>query len=451
MDHLKARRTARLRNLRRLVGPMDILYQVGNLIYRRSLRYTLFTASIGVLGLLGNYVPLLPGITLKEAILFPLVIGGSALVGGFLLRLVPSLISARLQIRAQGSDLNLMEDLRKAQGERHLEILWTRLFRHEAHGFDHDEFLHRARDAMASYEPQLRQMHRVGLDLRYLEDWRDGALLDRGDNNLRQQFDGSATLLSARRDAGMLGARASMRLVLRRADQRFWLWFGSRAVAMQVAAAVDLLNLEFDTDLINAQVLLWPGEEDEPWLAAHPGATDLVIAERVALLRRVFGPDMRTVHELLDHMLYPFFAEATELRMRYDPEYCSGGLGFDVNDDLVGDRGQPWQRRQARRFTVLALRRLERFDAWLGTHRPALFGPDAHRTLRAVRCAFHVDRDDLHRLTMTDVEAAGAVVDAIASDAERWSRRLVAVRLHHELARLHRAEYEALVRTLAYE
>ncbi len=253
MGDLNARRTARLRNLGRLIGPMDVIYQVGNFVYRRSMRYTLFTASLGVLGVIANYVPWLPGISVKHAIMLPLMIGGGALVGGFLLRLVPSLISARLQVRAQGSDLNLMEDLRKAQGERHLELLWTRLFSHEHHGFDHAEFMRRAQDAMDSNEPQLRQMHRVGLDLRYLEDWCDGAYFDRADTNLRQQFDGSATLLTARRDAGLLSARSSMQMMVHRADQKFWWWFTTRAIAMQVAGAVDLLNQEFDTELVNAQ------------------------------------------------------------------------------------------------------------------------------------------------------------------------------------------------------
>lgn len=452
MGDLDARRTARLRNLGRLIGPMDVAYQVGNFIYRRSMRYTLFTAGLGLLGVLANWIPWLPGISVKQAIMLPLLIGGGALVGGFLLRLIPSLISRRLQVRAQGSDLNLMEDLRKAQGERHLEVLWTRLFAHEHHGFDHDEFMRRARDAMESNEPQLRQMHRVGLDLRYLEDWCDGAYFDRADTHLRDQFDGSATLLTARRDAGLLGVGASMRMMLPRSDQRFWWWFTTRAIAMQVAGAVDLLNLEFDTELVNAQVLLWPGEEDDPWLARFEGASELIVAERTALLRRVFGPDMRSARELLDHMLYPFFGEATWLRMRFDPEYCTGALGYDVTSDLGGREGQKWQLRRARRFVRPAREGLARFDVWVEEHRATLLEPGAEVGLRAARCAFHVDKDGLRRLVLGGgrAEIAGSIVDAVVADAERWSVRLVAVRLHHELARLHRQEYEALVRTLAY-
>jgi hypothetical protein len=345
-----------------------------------------------------------------------------------------------------------MEDLRKAQGERHLELLWTRLFSHEHHGFDRDEFMRRAKDAMDSNEPQLRQMHRVGLDLRYLEDWCDGAYFDRADTNLREQFDGSATLLTARRDAGLLGAKPSMQMMLRRADQKFWWWFTTRAIAMQVAGAVDLLNLEFDTELVNAQVLLWPGEEQDPWLAQFAGASELIVAERTALLRRVFGPDMRTARELLDHMLYPIFAEATWLRMRYDPEYCTGVLGYDVTTDLAGREGQPWQLRKAQRFVLRARERLRGFDIWVEEHRPALLEPEAAVGLRAARCAFHVDRDGLRKLVLRGgrVEIAGALVDEVVADAERWSGRIVAVRLHHELARLHRQEYEALVRVLAY-
>ncbi len=439
---------------------MDVLYQVGNFIFRRSLRYTLFTASLGALGVFADFAGL-PGLTVKQALLFPLLIGGTALVGGYLLRLVPSLISVRLQVRAQGSDLNLMEDHRRADVENHLNVFWERIFRFECEvqlkagaalfggqvvppegveplPFAREEFLERGRDAMASAEPQIRQMHRVGLDLRYLEDWRDGAWFDRNDVKLREQFDGNGTLLAARAAAGFDGPLVALRLQPLRLGQKFWFWFVTRAIAMNVAGAVDRLNQRFDTDIINAQVLLWPGEEDEPWLQQIPGATEEVLAHRDAVVRRVFGPTAHTARELLDHMFYCSYVEATELRMRFDPEFCEGSLSYGVLDDLQADRAQAWHLRQAKRFVARAREALSRFDADVAARHSEFLEPERAGQLRTARGVFHVSQD------------LDAALEGAADNEEAWTRRLVAVRMHHELARLTLRGYESLLDALAY-
>ena len=45
-------------------------------------------------------------------------------------------------------------------------------------------------------------MFRVGLDLRFFEDWRDGAYLDCSDSKLIEQFDGNSTIQAARAEVG---------------------------------------------------------------------------------------------------------------------------------------------------------------------------------------------------------------------------------------------------------
>ncbi len=435
---------------------MDVLYQVGNFIYRRSLRYTLFTAGLGVVGVFANFLEL-PGFTVKQAIVFPLMVGGASLVGGFLLRLVPSLISARLQTRAQGNGLNLMEDLRKAQAAQHLEALWERAFRHESavaladgaalfggwrppEGVDPEaaakaEFLARADDALGSDEPQLRQMMRVGIDLRFVEDWRDGAWFDANDVKLREQFDGNATLLDARHLAGLDGPLVSMRLQPTRLVQRFWFWFVTRALAMNVAAAVDRLNRAFATDLINAQVLLWPGEEDDPWLLQQRNGPDEVVAHRVAVVQRVFGPTRQTASELVEQMFAASFAEAMELRVRFDPEYAEGELGDDqaFQPDLRG-RPNAGARLQGRveRLLRQGRPRLEAIDAALKRQ------PSSAAARRAAR-----------GLAWVGVPPEQAVA-ASPEQIERWTRQLVAVRVHHTLAQLTVDGYESLLEELAY-
>jgi hypothetical protein len=98
-----------------------------------------------------------------------------------------------------------MEDYRKWREGEHLEILWERVFRYEwavgsaasrvrehpaeappevclldsgqggAQEQGRQQFLARARFALARPQPQPRQRYHLGVDLRFLEDWRNGA------------------------------------------------------------------------------------------------------------------------------------------------------------------------------------------------------------------------------------------------------------------------------------
>ena len=476
------RKTAILSDLRRLIAPLDIFYTIGNLIYRRSLRYTMFTAGIALLGIAAKEFGL-PGFTVRQAIALPLVIGGLSLVVGTMLKVVPSLIASRLLTVAQASDLNLMEDYRKAEAGEHLEALWDRLHRYEcglrlAEGSpgcnacgregqsDADTlerakpcFLRRAHRALTSHLPQIQQMHLVGLDLRYIEDWRDGAYLDRSDTKLIEQFDGSSTLKAVRAETGLVGPAAAVLFNPRRFLQRFWFLFVTRMVAIQVGSAVQRLNRQFRTDLFNCQVLLWPGTEDSEWLAQFDGAREEVLRRRRQCVRRVFGQDDGTACDVLDRMLYCSFALATELRMRYDADYCDGSLGYDVIADLTGEGRNRRDLQRAKAFVEAARGDLTRLGEFLASRRPDLLAPAAGRALRAARIALHTDRGGLKRLLTRhlrdrDEDSAAAVLRALdqaVAEKETYSRRLIAVRMHHELTRLSRGGYHKLVKALAYE
>jgi hypothetical protein len=478
------KRTAIVRDLTRLIAPLDVLYTIGNLIYKRSLRYTMLTAGIGLLGIMAKGLGL-PGFTVRQAIMLPLMIGGLSLVCGTLLKVVPSLISSRLLTVAQASDLNLMEDYRKSQVDEHLRALWKRIFQHECRMRMADEspgecgirpgetgteaiararesFFARAKKALISHLPQIQQMHMVGLDLRYLEDWRDGAYLDRSDTKLIEQFDGNATLVAARRAAGMTGLGATMLFRPRRMAQRFWFLFVTRMVAIQVASGVQRLNRQFDTTLFNSQVLLWPGTEDSEWLARHEGAREAVLQRRQRVIRRAFGADFITARDVLDRMLYCCFAASTELRMRYDPDYCDGRVGYDVLGDLETEGRNRRDLQRARAFVREAAAGLERLTAYLQAARPELLSGEDAEALRSVRIAFHTDHDGLKRLLNargagTGAEAGEAdaeiarIIDRAVARTETYSRRLVAVRMHHELTRLARQGYHELIRQLAYD
>ncbi len=483
MNRSGRKKTAILGDLRRLIAPLDVLYTIGNLIYRRSLRYTLLTAGIALIGIASNWLGL-PGFTVRQAIMLPLLIGGLSLAFGTLLKVVPSLIASRLLTVAQASDLNLMEDYRKSQAREHLGTLWDRLFKYECRlrmaarasgGFNggvrsgetesqalaraRSDFFKRANIALTRHLPQIQQMHLVGLDLRYLEDWRDGAYLDRSDTKLIEQFNGSSTLLTARAEAGMTGLPAAILFDTRRLAQRFWFLFVTRMVAIQVASAVQRLNRKYDTDLFNAQVLLWPGTEDDDWLKSFEGAREEALRERRTSIRRVFGADFQTARDVLDHMLYCCFAVSTELRMRYDPDYCDGSLDYDVLADLTSEGRNRRDFQRAKGFVKQARRDLEALAEFIEAHRPELLEPRNTQALRSVRVAMHVDRHGLkrtlrkHRLqgaAQAPEEVCRLIDDAVAEEAV-CSRRIVAVRMHHELTRMSRKGYHKLIKALAYQ
>jgi len=477
----RRKRRAVLWDLRRVISPLDVLYYVGNQISRRSLRYTLFTVGVSLLGVVAAWLRL-PGLTVRQAVLLPLVIGGVSLTAGTLLKIVPSLISSRRLAVAQASDLNLMEDYRKAQADEHLAALWDRVYQHEHRlpkaaddetrgdpppppADAREQFLARARHALDLPLPQIQQLHTMGLDLRYLEDWRDGAYLDRSDTKLREQFDGNATLLAARRAARLCGVARMLRFRPRQFSAKFWFSYIVRILAFQVAGAVEWFNREYRTDLFNCQALLWPGEEDADWVAAFPGAREELLRRRRRIIRCVFGPDFETACAVLDHMLYGRFAMATELRMRFDGDYCDGRLGYDVTTDLAAE-GRDADRHRATAFAASARGDLAALDAALREIRPELFDPDSADALRAVRTAFHVDADGLKAAVLGGADGlkpgvvggadgersarANAVIDEVVASAPIWTRRLLAVRVHHELTRLSRTGYRELIRRLAY-
>jgi len=439
------------------------------MIYRRSLRYTLFVVGISILGVLASSFSL-PGLSIRQAIALPLIVGGLALVIGSALKIIPGLISSRLQMVAQASDLNLMEDYRKTQGPVHLEAIWQRVFQYEsilgdvaaddeAQKLAKSDFLARAEEALASHLPQIRQMHLIGLDLRYLEDWRDGAYLDCSDTKLAEQFEGNSTLTAVRREVGLWGTVGMRNFTIRKISRGLWFRFISRMVAMEIGGAVEQLNRLYKTDLFNSQVLLWPGEAESPWLSVFEGAHDEVLRRRRKAIRNVFGPDIETAGEAIDRMLYTDFALATELRMRYDVEYCTGALGYDALDDLRTGCREPRDLRRAERTGHKAGKGRIALKRFLATHRAELLEPKNTGSLRSVKIAFHINKDNLKRKIIDHtirrrvsglIDEILAIIDTAAGDERIFTRRLVAVRMHHEMTRLARAGYYQLVQTLGY-
>ncbi len=459
-----------VRDASRLINFGDIIYQLGTLLYRKSLRYTLLTAGIAILGYFSSFAGL-PGFSGKQALVLPLIVGGVTLLSGVALRVIPAVIASRQMMVAQANDMNLMEDYRKSEVETHLRDLWDRVYRYEFRlteqmaGRKPDwtagekAFMELAYKALDSHLSQPREYYELGIDLHHYEDWRDGAYFDQSDIKLFEQYEGDSSLTAVKNWAGY-GMMDVLRQMPTRFAQRAWFSLITRAVAIHVADAVDSLNRIHHTDVFNAQVLVWPHEEQASWLEQFEGAAEEVLKRRKKLMLRVFGPDRATARNLLDRMFAPNFELATELRMRFDPEYCTGGLRYDVSQDLAGAE-YLHDRRLTRRSALMvkqAQQALQGLDEHLAEAQPTLLEPAQAEVLRSVRIAFHTDRDGLKQRFLA-AQKSGAqaaalqqistlLVDRGTTDVDCYSRRLLSLRQHHELTRLERSCYYQLVDAL---
>jgi len=476
-----------LKHICRLISFLDALYLVGDFLYRRSLRYSTATAAVCLLGYLGNFLPGVATYPARVAIALPLLVGSTTLASGLVLKNIPNLFFTRLANVAQAADLDLMEDYRKSQQDQHLDALWERVYEFEwaigsdltqihphplecpAHviavpegplssaAYARQQFLRRALFALERDQSQPRQRYHLGLDLRFLEDWRNGAYFDRSDVKLNEQYEASATLCAVKREVRH-GRMAHFRCLPRRLSQKLWMTMITRAIGVQVGEALTWLNRKYDTDYFNAQALLWPGEEHEAWLDQFSGAREDLLQRRRLLLARVFGEDLVDARRMLERMVLPCFLSATSLRAQFDPEYLDGSLGYTAACDLEAAGLEPRQiepyRRQMERAGVDRSALLE----FLSTVRPGLLAPDQAEALRAVRIALHVNRQGLRRLvrqfaaqpSLRDriTAQAALLVDKVAAETTRYSRLLVGLRVHHELTRLHHADYLGLLEAL---
>ena len=473
-----------IRDIRRLISFMDVLYYAGDMLYKRSVRYTGLTAAVSLLGYLGGLLPGVDTYSAMVALALPLAVGLACLVGGLVLRSIPAVLAAHAATVAQAQDLDLMEDYRKWREEEHLESLWERVYRYEwalgtaaskvrNHCFEapeevccqdfsgcdavergRREFLARARFGLARPQPQTRQRYHLGIDLRFMEDWYNGGFFDRQDVKLMEQFDGSATLDAIKREVGY-GRLAALRDWPLKLHQKFWFLMITRSIAIQIGDTIDWLNRRYDTDYFNAQVLLWPGEDEEPWLELFPSAAGELRRRRRLILDRVFGKDDDSARRMLERMVGLSFWLATKLRARYDPEYLDGTLGYDAVADLQQAGIASKQIERYRAMAEEAKRQWAALRQGLGDLRPELLADDAGEALRAVRIAAHVSRKRLRRCLCGDLQTPVArrrfadrvlpIVLAAVEAKEKYSARLVGLRTHHELTRLHRLEYHRLL------
>jgi hypothetical protein len=436
------------------------------------------------LGYLGGLLPGLETYNAKVAIALPLLIGSSMLLGGFVLKTIPTLLASRAMSVAEAQDLDLMEDYRKSRVAEHLEVLWQRVFRFEwavgsavsrirehpveappevclpAVGEEDPyergrrEFFARARFALARPQSQPCQRYYLGIDLRFLEDWYNGAYFDRQDTKLVEQYNGSATLAAIRRETAP-DHWDWLEDFLLNLYQKFWFRMITRAIAIYVGDAVTSLNRRYGTDYFNAQALLWPGEDEAAWAKQFALAGDDIRQRRRAILEAVFGDEPATARRMLQRMLWPSCWLASKLRAAYDPEYVTGTLGCDLVSDLEAICIPPQRVAPYRDLARQIEADQAALTAWLRRYRPELARPEHAESLRAARIAVHLRRERLRPFLHGNVDDRQAgetfvdnvldVVDDAGRARQRYTSRLVALRIHHELTRLHYQEYVRLL------
>lgn len=476
----------------RLFSVMDALYLAGNFLYRRSLRYTMATAVVSLLGYLGNFIPGVQTYDMRVALFMPLCVGSGMLLGGLILKLLPTLFKSRLLNVAQAADLDLMENYRKWNQEQHLEALWERVYRFEwelgtalvrtrSHpaecppelcsdeGLPEDlqergriKFLRWARFALARPQPEPRQRYYLGIDLRFLEDWYNGGYFDPNDVKLNEQ-QAAAIALEAVRDLAGYSILDSLLDLPMKLSAKIWFRLITRAIAMRVGESVICLNRTFHTDYFNAQALLWPEESEEAWVVALGKEARVgLLRERYRILSRVFG-NPEEGRRMLDHFLVPLFWGATDLRARFDPEYLDGSLGYDVWGDLKWAGFGQFRPMRFVRLMQRAARDKRHLVACLESQAFSSLSPhplsaEGREAFRALRIAVHVNwqgvRNKLRRWTASpkprpqlNRELLEIFRQAIECRA-RFTDYLVAMRVHHELCRLHRLTYQQLLQEL---
>jgi len=508
----------------RLARAHDLLTRAGALLMKTSPKATVWTAGIALSGRLASVLGL-PGFTRWQALTAPVVVGGGLLGLGAALRYIPRMLSGRLTAVAEANDLNLMEDYRKGRALEHLNMLWDKVFRYEslirysaverqtererigavhAHvadairGWDADirrqlgvtsdkdlddvvaavlserplsnnfeksrtGFLVSALYALRHPLPQSSEAYDIGFRLNLYEDFCDGAYFDPSDTKLAQQYAGNIALMQIKRDIGF-GKLDGLRQIPKQVSSKLWFSLLTRKIALGAGKAVQVLNDAYHTDVFNSQVLLWPGEEDAPWLERFDGARDEVLKWRQCIVTAALGADYERACSVLDRAFLPGFEFAAELRARFDPQYAEGSLdytcedsGANVTNSLVGDLESLGYRdsdiTKARAYAEKVKQEQATFVEWLASHHKEIV--DDAPALRAVQVAFHINKNNLKKLFQSPTrQTARPQIDheiqQAVTDQETTTNHLIALRLHHQLARIQLQTYKTLARHLAY-
>jgi len=421
-----------------------------------------------------------------EALLRSALIPTASIGGGVLLKLgllAKNVVYSKQASAAKGNNLDLMEDYRKSKSGDVLEVLWDRVYRHEA--FDEHltscerdagncrdrpnlryleeivaacskeerkvAFMEMADHILSKPYPQAEQREMTGISWGILESWLDAGPYELGDDKLFDDYCGRPSIQTIKNQVGMsvLEQAAEFRKLT---WQKTWSGFVREALAGRVGAASKQDNNHFDTDLFNAQTYLWPGGEDAGWVGQFDGARERIISQRVNLFRSVLGDTFETAQRKIGRMQNGVFELLTFLRSRYDVNYLIGNLGRGPIDDL---REHGYDDKDIVRFDLARLEArggMDRLNDFLERRGYNLEGEGNRQARAAVEVAFHTDRDDLKKDVLHGrVDRAVQTIDYVAKKRRgTYARRLVDIRTLHEISMFTIGEYCDLARELAY-
>jgi len=467
------------------------------------------------------------GFDALEALVVPLIVGLGMLSLGLALKYIPSTIWRQLTTWAAANDLNLMEDYRKTQLNDHLNCLWDEVFWHEAmlrytpkqmqdereriaaaeqiirkkiSNWDKavrahlgikditdlddvvlavmaerpiSENLERSREgffisslyALRHALPQSTQKAKIGFGLALYEDFCDGAYFDQSDEKLFQQYVGHTTITSIKNEC-QIGKLAVLCQMPKKVSRKLWFSLVTRKVAMGVGKAVRSLNKEYNTDMFNTQVLLWPGEEEAPWVDDFPQAREKVLELRKQIVFSALGKTYDNAVAVLDRIQLPCFEFALDLRVCYDYEYLDNSLdhkakdtGDTITDNVMSDldlygycEGDRLRMQQtiesARQDMALFLDFLDKSPYRENTNNKLV--------LRAVKTAFHSNRNGIRKMFQNkrkpiDPQQVNAAIEAAVNEHQTYSQKLITLRMHFQLTQMKISGYRKIVKKLAYE
>lgn len=484
-------------NINGLVTVGDILAMIGFWLYRGTAKRTTAVAiAFFTLFLLGSKTQVDTGISLANAFTGTGLVMIASFFGGLALMFVSGSLARQALALAEAKGSNLLEDMKKARQPEHAATLWKCIYQYEArlvepHQIEQEkqtldqhavtlresveslicanvksilpEHLNLLRDlgltepgfrmifslAMAAPLPASTLRRRLRYDLIHARDWYDGAPFHQTDTKLYEHYNNSGRLTTARKLAG-LGVMHTSMVTARQSMQILWFKSISRAIQLRVARACRQLDRKYPHFHFLPDHFLWPVPESEEGVRDQLGqvALDDLIDTRRKVFQRIFNPEPELAHQLMRLAIYPTFQSATILRQRFDPEYTAGELEQSWAEDLKQyHQALQKQSRGAVRINQTIAKVKEMLDAgrgFLDEHCP---GYDS-QSRRVVLIALHTNQFDLHQRIKAahsgDAQAVAHAREAVkqaVDQSHHLTRVLLAVRLHHTLARMELDDY----------
>ncbi len=321
----------------------QVLFLAGKWLKRKGIRYTSLAMIVAAGTIAADMALGSVDVSKLKVVLLPGVIAvltfglGNTLIG------ISNLFSSEKLLVADANSMNLMEDRKKGDMDRHLEILWERVFKYESRlhnagdcreaddirknrqqlaafvrtwpgemkryfGIDDvcfDEFLRyieqfrplsekmestregfiaSAGFALNHALPQKLQRAMTGFDLSLIEDWYDGAFFTANDNKLKKQFAAHSTIRGIRNEIG-IAALTRFKEALSGHPDPLWHSLTMKKLGMSVGTLMSRMNAEYvskrSPSYFDAQDFLWGDEKSDNLISDNFGENAAAILEEL--------------------------------------------------------------------------------------------------------------------------------------------------------------------------